>query len=72
MDQLHAIRVLARVVEAGAFTRAADSLDMPLATVSELVRSLERHLGVKLLQRTTRRVTVTPEGPSTTSAARAC
>ena len=42
--------------------RAADSLDMPLATVSKLVRSLELHLGVKLLQRTTRRVTVTLEG----------
>ena len=62
MDQLLAIRVFARVVEAGAFTRAADSLDMPLATVSKLVRSLEQHLGVKLLQRTTRRITVTPEG----------
>ena len=62
MDQLLAIRVFARVVEAGAFTRAADSLDMPLATVSKLVRSLEQHLGVKLLQRTTRRVTVTPDG----------
>ncbi|MFD1560424.1 LysR family transcriptional regulator [Paraburkholderia silviterrae] len=62
MDQLLAIRVFARVVEAGAFTRAADSLDMPLATVSKLVRSLEQHLGVKLLQRTTRRVTITSEG----------
>src|ERR1700756_5318139 len=62
MDQLLAIRVFARVVEAGAFTRAADSLDMPLATVSKLVRSLEQHLGVKLLQRTTRRVTITPDG----------
>ena len=47
MNQLLAIRVFARVVEAGAFTRAADSLDMPLATVSKLVRSLEQHLGVK-------------------------
>ena len=62
MDQLLAIRVFARVVEAGAFNRAADSLDMPLATVSKLVRSLEQHLGVKLLLRTTRHVTVTPEG----------
>lgn len=62
MDQLLAIRVFARVVEAGAFSRAADSLDMPLATVSKLVRSLEQHLGVRLLQRTTRRVSITPEG----------
>ncbi|MCW2477553.1 LysR family transcriptional regulator [Candidatus Symbiopectobacterium sp. NZEC135] len=62
MDQLLAIRAFARVVEAGNFTRAADSLDMPNATMSKLVQDLEAHLGVKLLQRTTRRVTVTPEG----------
>ncbi len=62
MDQLLAIRALARVIEAGSFTRAADSLNMPIATVSKLVRDLENHLGVRLLQRTTRRVTVTPEG----------
>ena len=62
MDQLLAMRALARVIEAGSFTRAADSLDMPIATVSKLVRELEAHLGVRLLQRTTRRVTVTPEG----------
>jgi len=62
MDQLLAIRAFARVVEAGSFTRAADSLDMPNATMSKLVRELEAHLGVRLLQRTTRRVSVTPEG----------
>jgi len=62
MDQLLAMRAFARVVEAGSFTRAADSLDMPNATVSKLVQDLEAHLGALLLQRTTRRVTVTPEG----------
>ncbi|WP_147197046.1 LysR family transcriptional regulator [Pantoea sp. CCBC3-3-1] len=62
MDQLMAIRAFARVVEAGNFTRAADSLTMPNATLSKLVQELEAHLGVRLLQRTTRRVTVTPEG----------
>lgn len=62
MDQLQAIRAFARVVEAGNFTRAADSLDMPNATLSKLVQELEAHLGARLLQRTTRRVTVTPEG----------
>jgi DNA-binding transcriptional LysR family regulator len=62
MDQLLAIRVFARVVESGAFTKAADSLQMPLATVSKLVKTLELHIGVKLLQRTTRRVTVTSDG----------
>lgn len=64
MDQFLAIRVFARVVEAGTFTRAADSLTMPKATVTKLVQGLEAHLRVKLLQRTTRRVTVTPEGAS--------
>lgn len=62
MDQLLAIRVFARVVEAGTFTRAADTLEMPNATVTKLIQSLEAHLGVKLLQRTTRRVSVTPDG----------
>jgi len=62
MDQLLAMRAFSRVVEAGSFTRAADSLDMPNATMSKLVQELEAHLGVRLLQRTTRRVTVTSEG----------
>lgn len=62
MDQLLAIRAYARVVEAGNFTRAADSLDLPKTSLSKLVQELEAHLGVRLLQRTTRRVTVTPEG----------
>ncbi|MRW92514.1 LysR family transcriptional regulator [Duganella sp. FT80W] len=62
MNQLMAIRAFARVVEAGSFTKAADSLDMPNASLSKLVQELEAHLGVRLLQRTTRRVTVTPEG----------
>jgi DNA-binding transcriptional LysR family regulator len=62
MDQLLAIRAFARVVEAGSFTKAADSLQMPNATMSKLIQSLELHLGVKLLQRTTRRVAVTADG----------
>lgn len=62
MDQFQAIRVFARVVESGNFTRASDSLNMPKATVTKLVQGLESHLRVKLLNRTTRRVTVTPDG----------
>jgi len=62
MDQLLAMRAFTRVVETGSFTRAADSLNMPIATLSKLVKALEAHLGVRLLQRTTRRVTATPEG----------
>ena len=62
MDQLLAIRTFARVVEAGSFTKAADSIQMPKATVTKLVQALEKHVGAKLLQRTTRRISVTPEG----------
>ncbi|WP_018989918.1 LysR family transcriptional regulator [Aromatoleum toluclasticum] len=62
MDQFLALRVFARVVEAGTFTKAADSLGMPKPTVTKLIQSLETHLRVKLLNRTTRRVTVTADG----------
>ncbi len=62
MDQLLAMRVFTRVVESGTFTKAADSLQMPKASVTKLVQQLEAHLRTTLLQRTTRRVTVTPDG----------
>jgi DNA-binding transcriptional LysR family regulator len=57
-----AMRVFVRVVEAGTFTSAADSLRMPKPTVTKLVQGLENHLRIRLLNRTTRRVTVTPDG----------
>ena len=62
MDRLMALQAFARVVELGGFTKASDSLQMPKTSVSDLVQSLEKHLGARLLQRTTRRVTVTAEG----------
>ena len=51
-----------RVVEAGTFTKAADSLALPKPTVTRLMQTLEAHLQTKLLNRTTRRVTVTADG----------
>jgi DNA-binding transcriptional LysR family regulator len=62
MDQIQSMRVFARVVEAGSFTRAAESLDMPKGSATKLVQQLESRLKVKLLNRTTRRVTVTADG----------
>jgi LysR family transcriptional regulator for bpeEF and oprC len=62
MDQIQSMRVFARVVEAGSFTKAADSLAMPKGSVTKFIQRLEERLRVKLLNRTTRRVTVTPEG----------
>ncbi|WP_029356693.1 LysR family transcriptional regulator [Bosea sp. 117] len=62
MDQFAAMRAFVRVVEAGNFTRAADLLEMPKPTVTKLIQQLEAHLRTKLLNRTTRRVGVTPDG----------
>ncbi|HVE08736.1 MAG TPA: LysR substrate-binding domain-containing protein [Paraburkholderia sp.] len=64
MDQLLALRVFVRIADAGGFSKAADSLNMPKPTVTKLIQDLETHLRVKLLQRSTRKVTVTEEGRS--------
>lgn len=62
MDQLNAMRAFVRVVEVGTFTRAAQLLDLPKPTVTKLIQQLEAHLRAQLLNRTTRRVTVTMDG----------
>jgi LysR family transcriptional regulator, regulator for bpeEF and oprC len=62
MNKLQAMQVFVRVVETGGITRAADSLRMPKATATTLIQQLEGALGVKLLNRTTRSVNVTPDG----------
>ena len=62
MDQIQAMRAFTRVVEAGTFTKAADSLSLPKASVTKQIQALEARLQVKLLNRTTRRVTVTADG----------
>jgi DNA-binding transcriptional LysR family regulator len=62
MDQIQSMRVFVRVVEAGNFTRAAESLGLPKGTVTKQIQALESRLHTKLLNRTTRRVTVTPDG----------
>jgi LysR family transcriptional regulator for bpeEF and oprC len=62
MDKLQAMELFTRVVETGGVTRAADSLGVPKATATTLIQKLEATLGVRLLNRTTRRVSVTPDG----------
>ncbi|MBC7502025.1 MAG: LysR family transcriptional regulator [Herminiimonas sp.] len=62
MDKFQAMEVFVQVVDAGGFTRAADNMGLPKATVSTLIQSLEAALTVKLLNRTTRRVSVTTDG----------
>ena len=62
MDQVQAMRIFTRIVELGSFSRAAERLQLPRATVSNAVKRLEQRLGVRLLLRTTRQVQVTSEG----------
>lgn len=61
-DRLQAMRVFCRIVEMGSFSAAADSLGVPKTTVSGHVQSLEAQLGIKLLHRTTRKVSSTTDG----------
>jgi DNA-binding transcriptional LysR family regulator len=56
------MQAFARVVEAGSFTKAAETLHMSKTTVTQLVQQLEARLRVKLLNRTTRKVNVTADG----------
>lgn len=62
MDRFQAMQVFVRVVDANSFTRAADSLSLPRTTVTTIIQNLERLLGVRLLNRTTRRIGLTPDG----------
>ncbi|QEI06892.1 LysR family transcriptional regulator [Pigmentiphaga aceris] len=62
MDRFDAMQAFVRVVEAGSFTKAADTLHMSKTTVTQLVQQLEARLRVKLLNRTTRKVNVTADG----------
>jgi DNA-binding transcriptional LysR family regulator len=62
MDRLQSMRVFQQVVDEGGFAAAARKLDLTPAAVTRLVSDLEKHLGVRLLQRTTRRLALTPAG----------
>lgn len=62
MDQLACMRTFTKVAELSSFTRAADALELSRAVVSTQIADLERHLGVKLFHRTTRRVSLTADG----------
>lgn len=62
MDRLDAMRVFVRIVELKSFTKAADDLQLPRATVTHTIQQLEKRLGVRLLHRTTRQVSATLDG----------
>jgi LysR family transcriptional regulator for bpeEF and oprC len=62
MDRLQAMQVFTRVVDMNSFTKAADTLELPRASVTTIIQNLESYLGVRLMHRTTRRLSVTPDG----------
>ncbi len=62
MDITYAMRVLLQVVDSGSFARAAEALGLSNPAVTRQVASLERHLGARLLNRTTRRLSLTDAG----------
>lgn len=62
MDQLRAMRVFSRVIDAGSFSKAAVALDIAPAVATRLVAELEEHLGARLMNRTTRRLALTDVG----------
>jgi LysR family transcriptional regulator, regulator for bpeEF and oprC len=62
MDKLQAMTTFARVVEAGSFSKAAETLSMPRSSVTTIVKNLEAHLGTPLLRRSTRSLSLTDAG----------
>eukprot|EP01030_Chromulinospumella_sphaerica_P013769 gene13769-13552_t len=60
--QTEDLRIFSWVARLGSFTRTADQLQLPRATISNAIQRLEEQLGARLLQRTTRRVQITREG----------
>src|SRR5262245_22166258 len=70
MDRFEAMTILLRVVDKRSFSAASRDLGVPLATVSRKVNELERHLGTRLLVRTTRKVALTDAGATYIGSAR--
>lgn len=64
MDRLRAFEVFAMVIQQGSFTKAADVLDTSPANVTRYVSELEAHLGTRLINRTSRRLSLTESGES--------
>ena len=62
MDRIDAMKLFTRIVELGSFTAASDGMDLPRATATHTIQQMEKRLGVRLLQRTTRHVSATLDG----------
>ena len=64
MDRLTAMKAFIRVVESGSFTRVAEEFDTGQPTISKWISGLEKHLGVRLFNRNTRKIELTAAGQS--------
>ena len=64
MDRLLSMRVFERVIDEGGFAAAARALELSPAAVTRLIGDLETHLGAPLIQRATRRLSLTDAGES--------
>jgi len=62
MDKVKAMQTFVRIVEANSFSKAAETLNLPRASLTATMQNLEAFLGTTLLQRTTRRLSLTPDG----------
>jgi LysR family transcriptional regulator, regulator for bpeEF and oprC len=62
MGHLEAIKIFTQVAETSSFSKAAELMDMPRATVSRTIQALEQRLGVRLISRNTRQVSLTEAG----------
>lgn len=62
MDRFQEMQVFIRIAERSSFTHAADDLQIPRATVTNLLKRMEERLGTRLLERTTRTVRLTHDG----------
>ena len=62
MDRFQEMQVFVRIAERHSFTQAADDLQIPRATVTNLMKRMEQRLGARLLERTTRTVRLTHDG----------
>lgn len=62
MDRFQEMQIFIRIAERSSFTRAAQDLQIPRATVTNMIKKLEARLGIRLLERTTRTVKLTEDG----------
>jgi len=62
MDRFQEMQVFVRIAERRSFSQAAEDLQIPRATVTNLIKRMEKRLGARLLERTTRQVRLTHDG----------